>query len=98
MNHLDAYVTAIVLERLARTDVDLDDSPTEDVLAARREADELRARLKAAADAYVVGELSAATLSRIEAQLTVAVADAERRARCDRLPTTVAELADGDAA
>jgi site-specific DNA recombinase len=98
MNYLDAYVTAIVLERLAQADTSLDDSPGEDVLAARREADEMRARLKAAADQFVAGKLSAATLSRVEAQLTLAIADAERRARYAGLPTTVAELADGDAA
>ena len=69
MHYLDAYVTAIVLERLASADTSLDDSPGEDVIAARREADEMRARLEAAADAYVAGNLSAATLSRVEAQL-----------------------------
>ena len=80
MNYLDAYVTAIVLERLAGADVSLDDSPTDDVLAARREADELRARLGAAADEYVAGKLSGAMLSRVESQLTAAIA--RRRRSC----------------
>ena len=91
MNHLDHYVTAIVLERLARAGCSLDDSPSEDVLTARREADEMRLRLKGAADEYVAGRLSAATLSRVEAQLAAAIADAERRARYAGLPTTVAD-------
>ena len=96
MHYLDAYVIAIVLERLARAKL-RSTLPGEDVIAPRCEADEsaLASRRR---PHYVAGNLSAATLSRVEAQLTAAISDAERRGQYAGLPTTVAELVDAEAA
>lgn len=96
MRQLDAYVTTVVLDRLARGDVDLGDDRSDDALEAGSEVDELRERLNAVAAEYVAGKLTATMLARVERELLDAIAAAERRARYVGLPTTVAELVDGD--
>lgn len=95
-DYLDAYVVATVLERLGRPDAAelLTTDPTDDVLAARAEAEQLRARITDATEQFIAGNLTGATLARIEGELLGRIADIERRARFIGLPTTVAELVD----
>ncbi len=93
---LDAFVTTVVLDRLGRAEVDFDDGPDTEVLSARAQVVELRRRLDDAATEYVVGNLSAQMLARVETELVVNIADAERRTRQSGLPTTVGDLASGD--
>jgi hypothetical protein len=95
---LDAYVTAIVLERLNRSDVDLTDNPPEEAVEARGEVDELRGRLEDAAASFVAGDLSATMLARVEGELKAKIAEAEKRSRYAGLPSTVPDLAEGDSA
>jgi site-specific DNA recombinase len=95
---LDAYITAIVLERLNRDDVDLTDDPPVEAVEARSEVDELRERLEDAATSFVAGELSATMLARVEGELKGKIADAEKRSRYAGLPSTVPDLAEGDSA
>jgi site-specific DNA recombinase len=95
---LDNYITAIVLERMNRDDVDLTDDPPVEAVEARSEVDELRERLEDAATAFVAGELSATMLARVEGELKGKIADAERRSRYAGLPSTVPDLAEGDSA
>jgi site-specific DNA recombinase len=90
---LDAYVTAIVLERLAT--IDLDDLAAEsaDTVEARGEVVELRARLADAVEQFTDGKLSAATLAKIEVKLKPKIAAAERAARGRVVPPIVRDLA-----
>ena len=98
LKQLDAYVTAVVLERMSQPDAieRLDDAPGPDVIEARVEITDLRRRLDDAADKYTAGELSADMLSRVEGRLRSEIAEAERRSRYVGLPSTAAELAAGD--
>jgi len=98
LKHLDAYVTAIVLERMSRPDAieKLDDTPGPEVVEARHEIVELRRRLDEAADQYAAGALTADMLSRVEGRLRSEIAEAERRSRYVGLPSTATDLAEGD--
>jgi len=91
--HLDAYVTAVVLERLAT--VDLDDLAAEhpDTTEARSEAAELRQRLDDAAAEYGAGNISTAMLGKVEADLTPKIKAAEKRARAAAIPPNIGDLA-----
>lgn len=80
MIKLDAYVTARLLEVLARVWM---------------EVAELRARLDEAVASYTAGGPTTATLARIEADLGPRIAQAERRLRAQLLPVDV-ELPAGD--
>jgi hypothetical protein len=91
--HLDAYVTVVVLERLAT--IDLDDLGAEhpDTIEARAEAAEMRQRINDAADKFAGGEISSAVLARVEATLTPKIRAAEKRARAAAIPPNLAALA-----
>lgn len=99
LRQLEAYVTAVVLERLARPDArDTIAGAHPDPAAeeAMREAVELRARLGDATEQFTAGALTAATLARIESSLLPQIQDAERRARVAGLPTVAADVAIAD--
>jgi site-specific DNA recombinase len=91
--HLDAYVTAVILERLAT--IDLDDLGAEhpEATEQRRLAAELRGRVADAADKFAGGEISSAVLARVEANLTPKIRAAEKRARAAAVPPNLGELA-----
>lgn len=88
---LDAYVTAIVLDRLAQPDVAdaLDGTDDPAVTAAQARAAELQARLDDALAQFVAGDISGALLARAEADLKPRITDAEREARRARVPLEV---------
>lgn len=101
MVKLDAFVTAIVVERLTRPDVTdaLGDVAVDPAVEdARRQAEELTAKMDAAIEAFTAGELTAATLSKVEQKLLPAIDEAERRARQALVPLEVDVPADGVAA
>jgi hypothetical protein len=91
LTHLEAWVTVVVLERLARPDVAeaLSDSPDPAAAEARTRVDELRARLDDATGEFVAGRLSASTLAKVEAELGEQIAEAERAARAALVPLDV---------
>ncbi len=93
--HLDAYVTTVVLDRLAIVDFEegLDDGEDAAVIEARAEAVELRGRLADATDQFTAGKLSAATLAKNEATLAPKIAAADARSRVTRVPKLVHDLA-----
>jgi len=94
--HVDALVSAVVIEWLsqpaAATAFDRDD---DDAQAARERAEGIRARLDNAADQYAEGAIDGAQLARITArlkpELDAAEADARQR-RVLALPDDVEEL------
>jgi len=90
--HLDAYVTAVLLERLAT--IDLDDLGAEhpDAVKARAEAAEMRQRINDAADKFASGQISSSTLAKIETNLTPKIRAAEKRARAAAVPPNLAAL------
>lgn len=94
---LDGFVTAVVLERLRRPDVvdalAATGSPAVD--EARGRAVALQERLDEAVAEFRAGNLSAALLGRLEAELVVEVAEAERRARSALVPIDL-DLPAGD--
>ncbi len=89
---LDAYVTAIVLERLSRPDVTEalagvgSDPAVED---AQRRVQELRGQLDDAVEQFTAGKLTAATLAKVEGKLLPLVDEAEREARHALVPLEV---------
>jgi site-specific DNA recombinase len=99
---LDAFVTVAVLERLARPDVAeaLAGQPVDDPAAvkARARVDELKAMLDEATAQFtapIPGErISAATLARIEGELTPQIAEAERAVRRAHVPIDIPDLPD----
>lgn len=84
VEHLDAYVTRAVVERL-RT-LPLADGADPASRSALLEAAEKRARLQGFYDAAARGEISPAGLARVEAGLLPEIADAERRAHRQLVP------------
>lgn len=85
---LDGFVTAVVLGRLRRPDV-VDALAAPEAPAAgeaRERAVRLRGRLDEAVAEYRAGNLSAALLGRLEAELAGEVAEAERVARSGLVP------------
>jgi DNA invertase Pin-like site-specific DNA recombinase len=86
--NLDGYVTLVVLERLGRPDVAeaFREAPNPAVETARGRAVELRSRLDDAVREFTAGRLSAATLAKIETDLTSRIADVERTARAALVP------------
>ena len=80
---LDELVTAVVVQRLARSDAAGLFTPgdTADRRAALAEAEQLRARLDHAADQYAEGAIDGRQLERITARLRPQLAQAEARAR-----------------
>jgi len=102
MAWVDEYVEAVIIERLSRPDVAellaSGDSDDADVLTARREVAELRARLDGFYDAAAAGDVTPAALARIEATLTPRIAAAEQRSYPRRVSPVVAQLAGDHAA
>jgi site-specific DNA recombinase len=99
-DHVDDFVTAVILERLSRPDV-LDllaDNDDAEVQAAQAQAAELRARLHGFCDAAAAGELTPAALARIEATLLPQIEQAEKRARTAVVSPVVAAAAGPDIA
>jgi hypothetical protein len=93
---LEAFVVAVVLERLARPDAREQIGRSKlapDVEAAVAEAAMLRQRLADATDQFTAGRLSAATLARVEGDLLPKIGSAERRTRVAGLPSVAAEIA-----
>jgi site-specific DNA recombinase len=88
MEKLDAYVTVVVLERLARPDVGdlLADAPDPAVARAREDAAALQGRLDDAIREFTAGNITAATLAKIEVDLGARIAAAERTARAALVP------------
>jgi site-specific DNA recombinase len=98
-NNLDAFVTGIILERLARPDARQaisDDAPLAEVLESREQADALRARIDDATDEYVAGNLTASSLAKVEAGLLAQIAELDAATKFVGLPSTVGELVEGD--
>jgi site-specific DNA recombinase len=89
--HLDGYVTAVLLERLARPDVAETMAGTPDPANAdlRARAADLKARLDAAVAEFTAGRLSATTLAKIEQEMAPKIAEAERAARAALVPLEV---------
>ena len=78
---VDEFVAAVVVAYLARPDALawLRSRDDEGAAAARASAEELRARVSAAADAYAAGRISLDALERVEAQCRPGIEAAERR-------------------
>lgn len=96
MAALEAYVVGVVLERLSLPDaraqlVGNQLSPAAD--AAAQEAAALRRRLDDATEEFNAGNLTAATLGRIEAALLPQIEAAIRSSRVAGLPTVAADIA-----
>ena len=91
--HLDGFVTAVLLERLATVDLGDLTAPDPEAVAARGEATELRQRLDDAVAQFTDGKLSGATLANIEAALKPRIAAAERQARARAVSPVIEELA-----
>lgn len=94
--HLDKFVTGVLLERLATLDLDEFFAEKDDTIEARAEARELRDRLADAVEQCAVGELSPVMLGRLEAKLKPKIAAADRAARGKVVPAVVRDLAAGD--
>lgn len=81
---LDSFVTAVLLARLARPDVTealTGATPTPEVERAREECERLRVQLDDAVEQFTAGKLTAATLSKVEAKMTLLIEQAEREVR-----------------
>jgi site-specific DNA recombinase len=91
--HLDAYITAIILERLATVDFADFAAEHSEATQARAEAAELRERLDAAAGEYSAGNVSASMLGKVEAELVPRIKAAEKRARAAAIPPNIVDLA-----
>jgi DNA invertase Pin-like site-specific DNA recombinase len=99
LRQLEAFVTAVVIERLSAPDARAalsDDDALAEVAVARAEATELRARLAEAVEQFTAGALSAATLAQIEGSLLPKIAEADKAARLSTLPTAARTLAAAD--
>jgi hypothetical protein len=82
--NVEEYVTALVLERLARPDLlDLLAPPSneDEVTAASAEAADLRARLEGFYEQAAIGKISPSGMATIEARLLPAIEAAESRSR-----------------
>jgi site-specific DNA recombinase len=95
-DHLDAYVTTLVLERLANEDLVAHEVRDPEAEAARLEAQQLRERLDGAVQQFTNGDLTAATLAKIEHELEPPIADADRRARPRPRSPLIDDLAGAD--
>ncbi|HEX6498704.1 MAG TPA: recombinase family protein [Micromonosporaceae bacterium] len=97
---VDELIVDRIVDRLSQPDMreafSLVAGSDAEVTAARAEVAELRARLDAAADQYAAGQISAATLARVEAQLTPRIDEAQRRAVRAATPPTLRVLLDPD--
>ena len=91
LDKLDLYVTGKVLERLSRRDVAdaLADTPNPEAEAARATAAELRAELDEAFSLWQAKELSVGAYSRMEMDLKVRIAEADKVARRAVVPLDV---------
>lgn len=99
---VDAFVAAVVIERLSQPDA-LDWLAGDDRLAQRatERADALRARLDVAADQYADAKITASMMERITAGLApqIQAADEERRRHASTVPLdSIADLAGPKAA
>lgn len=93
---LDAYVSAVIIERLSRPDAaKLGNTPSDPAVdAARRRAAELAAQLDTAVDEFTAGKLTAATLAKVEAKLLPMIAEAQQVARRALVPLEIDVPAD----
>lgn len=96
---LDEFITTVVVERLKRSDVAeaLADAPPDPAVDhARSRAAGLRTQLDDAVEQFTAGNLTAATLAKVEAGLLPQIADAEREIRRVLVPLEVDVPADAD--
>lgn len=84
---LDAYVTELLLTRMASADLGVAERPATE--ADRAELDHLRARIEEAVDQFTAGKLTGATLARIEGRMLPAIAAVESRIRRSVVPIGV---------
>jgi hypothetical protein len=91
--HLDAYIEANIVERLATVDFGDLTAQHPEAAAARAEAAELRQRHDDAIGEFTAGALSAATLAKIEADLGSRIKAADKRARAAAIPPNIGDLA-----
>lgn len=94
---LDAYVTAVVLERLSLPDVAEalgDAGPSPEVERARQEGAQLRQRLDDVIDQFAAGNLTAATLAKVEGDLLPRIAAADAAVRRGAIPLAI-DVPDG---
>jgi DNA invertase Pin-like site-specific DNA recombinase len=91
---LDRFVSELVVARLSRPDIYPALTAADDtaVVAARGEAEALRARMEEFIDSAAKGELSAVALARVEARLLPQIADAEKRATLAATPPVLRQL------
>lgn len=92
---LEEYVTEVVLERLSRPDaLDVFTSPAADdaIAQARRERDDLQARLESFYEQAAAGQLSSQGLAKIEARLLPQIEEASARAQPVPVPQVLREL------
>lgn len=92
LSKLDAFVTAVIIERLSRPDVAEalgDTAPDPAVIEARRLVAELTAQLDSAVASFVAGKLTAATLAKVEVGLLPAIAEAEAVVRRALVPIDI---------
>jgi site-specific DNA recombinase len=92
----ESFVTVVVVERLSQPDIVEAVMASDDtaVLEARGEVERLRAKLREAVDMAATGDLSIASLSRLEAQLVPQIEAAERRATTAATPPQLRALLD----
>lgn len=88
---LDAFVSAVIIERLSRADVAEALSGQEDpaVEQARLRVAELEAQLDSAVDQFTAGKLTASTLAKVEAKLLPAITEARQITRRALVPLEV---------
>jgi site-specific DNA recombinase len=95
----DAYVVDLLLRRLARPDVAEQlagtSAPDPAVVDARQQITELRSRLDDAIAEFTAGNLTGATLARIETDVHRQIKDAEATIRRAAIPLHI-DLPDGD--
>lgn len=88
---LDAFVSAVIIERLSRADVADALSGQEDpaVEQARLRVAELEAQLDTAVEQFTAGKLTASTLAKVEAKLLPAIGEARQVTRRALVPLEV---------
>lgn len=94
---LDAFISSVVVERLSRPDVTealRGVAPDPAFEVARDRAQQLRAQLDDAVDQFTRGELTGATLAKVEARLLPLIAEVEQDARRALVPLEVEVPAD----
>lgn len=100
MLKLDAFVSAVIIERLSRPDVAdaMSEAPNPAVAEARSRATSLAKQLDQAIEEFTAGRLSATTLAKVETKLLPQIAEAEQAARQGLVPIELEVPSDNVAA